>query len=198
MTATASRTAPSTRPGMRIEGVDAARGIALIGMFVAHVAPAVASVDAAELIALADERPRLLFALTAGIGLGLLSGGVRPADDPRERGALRRQVAIRAVMLVALTMAWLISRRMARSVQALSDGARGLADGEGAAIHVETGDELAEVAAQMNQVVHRRRSAEAAREVGISASKTWSSLKTHFGDHMGQRRPKGRQINLQS
>ena len=102
MTATASRTAPSTRPGMRIEGVDAARGIALIGMFVAHVAPAVASVDAAELIALADERPRLLFALTAGIGLGLLSGGVRPADDPRERGALRRQVAIRAVMLVAL------------------------------------------------------------------------------------------------
>lgn len=102
MTATAARTAPSTRPGMRIEGVDAARGIALIGMFVAHVAPTVASVDAAELIALADERPRLLFALTAGIGLGLLSGGVRPAGDPRERGVLRRQVAIRAVMLIAL------------------------------------------------------------------------------------------------
>ena len=69
-------------------------------MFVAHVAPAAASVDVNELIALADERPRLLFALTAGVGLGLLTGGTRPAETGR--GALRRQVAIRAVILIAL------------------------------------------------------------------------------------------------
>jgi len=84
----------------RVTGVDAARGLALIGMFVAHVAPAAASVDVTELIALAEERPRLLFALTAGVGLGLLTGASRPADD--HRGVLRRQIAIRAVILVAL------------------------------------------------------------------------------------------------
>ncbi|GGI43523.1 putative membrane protein [Agromyces flavus] len=102
MTAAASRTTASTRPAVRIDGVDAARGIALIGMFVAHVAPMASSVGANELIALADERPRLLFALTAGIGLGLISGAVRPVADRVERGVLRRQIAIRAVLLIAL------------------------------------------------------------------------------------------------
>jgi uncharacterized membrane protein len=91
---------PVTRTADRITGVDAARGLALIGMFVAHVAPAVASAELAQVIAIADERPRLLFALTAGIGLGLVSGGTRPPEEGR--GALRRQIAIRAVILIAL------------------------------------------------------------------------------------------------
>jgi uncharacterized membrane protein len=90
------------RGSHRVDGVDAARGLALIGMFVAHVSPAVASVDVAALIAIADERPRLLFALTAGIGLGFLSGGTRPVTEGR--GELRRQIAVRAVILVALGM----------------------------------------------------------------------------------------------
>lgn len=93
-------TVDAQRMPRRVDGVDAARGLALIGMFVAHVAPATASVDAAELIGIADERPRLLFALTAGIGLGLLSGGSHPVADGR--GDLRRQIAIRAVILIAL------------------------------------------------------------------------------------------------
>ena len=84
----------------RVDGVDAARGLALIGMFVAHVSPAVESLQAAEFIALADERPRLLFALTAGIGLGFISGGTRPIVEGRPE--LRRQIAIRAVILIAL------------------------------------------------------------------------------------------------
>lgn len=84
----------------RIDGVDAARGLALIGMFVAHVAPPVANPQVAALLTIADERPRLLFALTAGIGLGLISGGVRPITEGR--GELRRQIAIRAVILIAL------------------------------------------------------------------------------------------------
>ncbi|MEI5583404.1 MULTISPECIES: heparan-alpha-glucosaminide N-acetyltransferase domain-containing protein [unclassified Agromyces] len=99
-----SRTAAGARrslPG-RVDGVDAARGIALIGMFVAHLAPGDVPVDAAELIALADERPRLLFALTAGIGLGLLTGATRPAAEPGARWVLRRQIAIRALLLIAL------------------------------------------------------------------------------------------------
>ncbi|MBT2498980.1 DUF1624 domain-containing protein [Agromyces sp. ISL-38] len=86
----------------RIDGVDAARGLALIGMFIAHVAPAVEAITAAEFIALADERPRLLFALTAGIGLGFMSGGTRPITEGR--GELRRQIAVRAVILIALGM----------------------------------------------------------------------------------------------
>lgn len=84
----------------RVDGVDAARGLALLGMFVAHVTPQVADPAAAQFFALADERPRLLFALTAGIGLGLLTGGTRPVVDGR--GDLRRQIAIRAVILIVL------------------------------------------------------------------------------------------------
>ena len=55
--------APTATPAARVDGVDAARGLALIGMFVAHVSPVVSSVEFTSLIALADERPRLLFAL---------------------------------------------------------------------------------------------------------------------------------------
>ncbi len=84
----------------RVDGVDAARGLALVGMFVAHVSPDVGSAQAEAFIAIADERPRLLFALTAGIGLGFISGGIRPVEHGR--GELRRQIAIRAVILVAL------------------------------------------------------------------------------------------------
>ncbi|MFB6609735.1 DUF418 domain-containing protein [Agromyces sp. NPDC056379] len=84
----------------RVDGVDAARGLALIGMFVAHVAPAATSADLASLIAIADERPRLLFALTAGMGLAFISGGTRPLAIGR--GLLRRQIAIRAVILIVL------------------------------------------------------------------------------------------------
>lgn len=90
----------ASRMPRRVDGVDAARGLALIGMFVAHVSPAVADPGVAELVALADERPRLLFALTAGIGLGFISGGTRPITD--DRGELRRQIAIRALILIAL------------------------------------------------------------------------------------------------
>ncbi|GAA1055507.1 hypothetical protein GCM10017608_29310 [Agromyces luteolus] len=95
-----SRIAARRRPASRIAGVDAARGIALIGMFVAHVAPAVASAQVTDLIAIADERPRLLFALTAGVGLGLITGATRPRTD--DRAELRRQVAIRAAILLAI------------------------------------------------------------------------------------------------
>ncbi len=90
----------ASRLPRRVDGVDAARGLALIGMFVAHVAPAAAATEAAALLAVADERPRLLFALTAGIGLGFLTGGTQPITNGR--GELRRQIAIRAVILIAL------------------------------------------------------------------------------------------------
>ncbi|WP_430645839.1 heparan-alpha-glucosaminide N-acetyltransferase domain-containing protein [Agromyces sp. GXS1127] len=90
------------RSPSRVDGVDAARGLALIGMFVAHVSPAADVEFWDSVIAVADERPRLLFALTAGIGLGLLSGAMTPPASGARRAELRRQIAIRGVLLIAL------------------------------------------------------------------------------------------------
>jgi hypothetical protein len=77
-------------------------------MFIAHAAPAVANLEVAELLAIADERPRLLFALTAGLALGFITGGTSPvpaapgfAGGPR-RARLRRQIGIRAIILILL------------------------------------------------------------------------------------------------
>lgn len=95
--------APAATPAARVDGVDAARGLALIGMFIAHVSPVVASAEFTSLIELADERPRLLFALTAGMGLGFMTGAARPIVEGR--GDLRRQIAIRAVILIILGLA---------------------------------------------------------------------------------------------
>ena len=78
-------------------------------------------------------------------------------------GRLRRNLTgLGVVTLAALVAAWLISRRMTRSVRTLIDGARGLAAGAGERITVSTKDELAELADQLNRAMDERRSAEAA------------------------------------
>jgi hypothetical protein len=92
---------------VRIPGIDIARGLALLGMFVAHAAPPIGGAGvAATLLEVPDERSRLLFAVTAGLGLGLLTGGIRPPGPPspeeNTRGLLRRQIAIRAACLLVL------------------------------------------------------------------------------------------------
>ncbi|MBX6750634.1 MAG: DUF418 domain-containing protein [Micromonosporaceae bacterium] len=101
--------APYGRLGwVRIAGIDIARGLALLGMFVAHAAPPIGGGGiAATLIEVPDERSRLLFAVTAGLGLGLLTGGIRPPGpaDRDARQVLRRQIAIRAVCLLVLGIA---------------------------------------------------------------------------------------------
>jgi uncharacterized membrane protein len=90
----------------RLVGVDAARGIALLGMMAVHVVPPLRPdgvVSTAYL--LAAGRSAALFAVLAGVGLALLSGGARL----RRGRALRRTqvaVAVRAVLLVALGL-WL-------------------------------------------------------------------------------------------
>jgi len=65
-----------------------------------------------------------------------------------------------ATTFVALLIAWLISRRMSRAVRALSEGARSLAAGAGPPISVQTTDELAELAEQLNRAMQERRAAE--------------------------------------
>ncbi len=98
------RTASRTRS--RVAGVDAARGLALIGIVIAHAAPDTADPVAAFWQSVPDERSRLLFALTAGLSLGLLTGGTRPVGrgdtGPASREIQRRQLTIRALCLLVL------------------------------------------------------------------------------------------------
>src|SRR6186713_1079185 len=80
-------------PG-RLFGPDLARGIALLGMFAAHVA-----FEGDE--HWYDGRPSILFATVAGVSLGLITGGAEPA--PRgERGRHYGGVALRGLALIAL------------------------------------------------------------------------------------------------
>lgn len=86
-------------PG-RLSGIDAARGIALFGMMSTHVFPLYVegTAEASWIGATFSGRSSALFALVAGIGLALLSGGSRMHDRPgisRDR----RGIAARAVVI---------------------------------------------------------------------------------------------------
>lgn len=80
----------------RIAGIDVARGLAILGMFVAHAIP---RADDGEL--LVDGRSSILFATLAGISLGIITGGARPVEGT-DRGARRRQILLRALILFVL------------------------------------------------------------------------------------------------
>jgi uncharacterized membrane protein YeiB len=82
-------------PTGRIAGVDIARGIAVLGMFVAHVLPD------GETENLADGRSSVLFATLAGMSLGLITGGAEP-PPPRQRARFTGAVARRALFLILL------------------------------------------------------------------------------------------------
>ncbi|BDZ47099.1 acyltransferase family protein [Naasia aerilata] len=89
------RLSPPGLPDSRIAGLDVARGLAVLGMFVAHVLPDGRSEN------LADGRSSVLFATIAGISLGLLTGGPTPPGRGSRAQAVQR-VALRAVFLVLL------------------------------------------------------------------------------------------------
>jgi uncharacterized membrane protein YeiB len=92
----------------RIVAVDIARGLAILGMLVAHVIP---RPDDAEL--LVDGRSSILFASLAGVSLGLMTGGASPLP-PAERPAARVSIAIRAVVLITLgLLLWLFPHGIA-------------------------------------------------------------------------------------
>lgn len=69
------------RPG-RLAGVDAARGVALLGMIAVHVLPATESDGVSLAYQLFSGRASALFAVLAGVGLALATGGTR---SPRGR-----------------------------------------------------------------------------------------------------------------
>jgi uncharacterized protein len=88
-------------PG-RVPGADIARGIAVLGMFTAHVG--VTSDDISTLegwLSLAHGRSSILFATVAGLSLALFTGGAKPFTGELMRTAQAR-ILVRAVLLMAL------------------------------------------------------------------------------------------------
>jgi uncharacterized membrane protein YeiB len=86
----------------RVLGVDAARGVALLGMMSVHIiAPVRPDGSVAPAFLLAAGRSAALFAVLAGVGLALLAGGSRPR---RGRDLLRTMVSVlvRAGLLVLI------------------------------------------------------------------------------------------------
>jgi uncharacterized membrane protein YeiB len=80
----------------RIIGVDIARGLAILGMFVAHTMP-----NPSDTELLVDGRSSILFGTLAGVSLGILSG----QDHPAVRGArsrIYRVILIRALFIFLL------------------------------------------------------------------------------------------------
>jgi uncharacterized protein len=82
----------------RVVGLDVARGLAVLGMFAAHVG---VSEGAATWLEIADGRSSVLFALVAGVSLAVVTGGHRPLTGDALVHA-RARLLVRAVMLLAL------------------------------------------------------------------------------------------------
>lgn len=92
-------------------GVDLARGLAVFGMFAAHVvatAPEFHWGDPASWTAAVNGNSSILFAVLAGVSLGLLSGGSAPHAGAR-LAIDRRRTAVRAGLVYAVGIAlWLM------------------------------------------------------------------------------------------
>ena len=86
----------------RLVGVDVARGLALIGMAATHIFPGFEPDGDLHLShAVASGRASALFAVLAGVGLGLASGGARRLQGSELRAA-RFGVLARACLLAAV------------------------------------------------------------------------------------------------
>ncbi|WP_306369793.1 DUF418 domain-containing protein [Nocardiopsis sp. CC223A] len=111
-----------TAPRQRLPGVDTARGIALLGVFIAHMGVPLTLLltGAPDIDAVWDEgrsgpgmlvvelvsgavsgRSAALFAFLAGVSLVLLAGRTRPGTRV-ERNRVRVRVAVRALLLIAV------------------------------------------------------------------------------------------------
>lgn len=87
-------------------GLDAARGLAIVGMVVAHAWPRNGSSD--EL--LVDGRPSVLFVVVAGVTLGVITAPAQaPGAAPTARADHRISMLVRAVILFILgVLLWML------------------------------------------------------------------------------------------
>ena len=92
---------PSTRAGRtRLAGVDAARGLAVLGMVAVHVLPGETDDGGVALSeAVAGGRSSAAFAVLAGVGVALATRGT-------DRGRQRVRLVLRALLIGALGL-WL-------------------------------------------------------------------------------------------
>lgn len=89
---------PRRRAGGRLVGIDAARGVALLGMVSVHVFDATGPDGRVSLPwQISSGTSSALFAVLAGIGLAFMSGRTRPLPPPR--GATLTRLVIRAVVI---------------------------------------------------------------------------------------------------
>lgn len=88
----------------RIAGVDLARGLAVVGMFAAHLlltAEQFVWSEPATWTAVVDGRSSILFAMLAGVSIGLVTGGRTPFSGSRMTAA-RFKLVLRALILLVL------------------------------------------------------------------------------------------------
>ena len=106
-----SRT-PATRPRKttsrhqpgRLRGIDAARGLALLGMMATHLLPTFesnATLTPTWIGLTLSGRAAALFAVLAGVGLALSTGKDKPLEGA-DLTAARRGVALRALVIAAV------------------------------------------------------------------------------------------------
>lgn len=91
------------RDPARLRGIDAARGLAVLGMMAAHVAlPRTLDLpDPASWLAVTDGRSSILFATLAGVSIALMSGRERPASGG-DLARVRLRILVRAAALFLL------------------------------------------------------------------------------------------------
>jgi uncharacterized membrane protein YeiB len=93
----------------RIGGLDMARGLAVLGMFGAHLRISEElTADPSSWAAVVQGRSSILFATLAGVSIALLSGRSRPADDV-DLVRARLRIAVRAAWVFAIggVLEWL-------------------------------------------------------------------------------------------
>ncbi|NDK33068.1 heparan-alpha-glucosaminide N-acetyltransferase domain-containing protein [Nesterenkonia haasae] len=107
MTSPASASRSSSARGERLWGVDAARGLALLGMVTVHVLPTTdpGTGDATWAGMLFSGRSAALFAVLAGVGLALLTGGAgkagaAPEHSNAQAAWYRKVIAARAAVII--------------------------------------------------------------------------------------------------
>ncbi|HEY9356684.1 MAG TPA: heparan-alpha-glucosaminide N-acetyltransferase domain-containing protein [Arthrobacter sp.] len=103
-TAKPSRAPRSSSAADRLRGIDAARGLALLGMMATHLLPTFesnADLTPTWIGLTFSGRAAALFAVLAGIGLALSTGKQVPAEGAR-LGAARRGIALRAAVIAAV------------------------------------------------------------------------------------------------
>lgn len=103
-TASTSRSAAGKLGGPRLSGIDAARGVALLGMMATHIFPTFesdAQLTPTWVGLVFSGRASALFAVLAGIGLALSTGKQQPLHGP-QLWAARRGVALRALVIGAV------------------------------------------------------------------------------------------------